>query len=294
VSRLVGSEMCIRDRADIDGNVKLTVWLDNKIPFKIPFQFLNFSTSAPQVTSVSFPVVSGGSKISASFSFNYRYADLVSYSILDQDNAIVYGPITLARKSYAQLYDLFSSGSTASESIVTNLFDIQPSVTSLKVKVSASNLTSTFPFDLQSVSLQSSATSLPQQLNQQTPAEVKFYYDELMSVENTTYISRGVTYYAFLQLKDVNGADILPANYGSYISTNPSPEFKAVESDDENVDIDLKGVSVTKVNGNDYLYSFKISPSSPFNDSAFVLDITYSPIIGIPIRDDRIGDVTNS
>jgi hypothetical protein len=278
-------------RADIDGKINLTVWLDNKIAFKIPFQFLNFSTSAPQVTSVSSPVVSGGSKISASFSFNYKYADLVSYSILDQDNAIVYGPITLARKSYAQLYDLFSSGSTASESIVTNLFDIQPSVTSLKVQVSASNLTSTFPFDLQSVSLQSSATSLPQQLNQQTPAEVKFYDDQAMTVE-ANYISRGVTYYAFLQLKDINGADILPANYGNYISTNPPPEFKAVESDDLNLDLD--GVSVTKVNGNDYLYSFKISPSSPFNDSAFVLDITYSPIIGIPIRDDRIGDVTNS
>jgi hypothetical protein len=45
---------------------------------------------------------------------------------------------------------------------------------------------------------------------------------------------------------------------------------------------------------NDYLYSFKIDPSSPFNDSAFVLDITYSPIIGIPTRDDRIGGAINS
>ena len=111
-----------------------------------------------------------------------------------------------------------------------------------------------------------------------------------MSVENTTYISRGVTYYAFLQLKDVNGADILPANYGSYISLNPSPKFEAVESQDAN--LDLTGVSVTKIN--DYLYSFKISASSPFNDSAFVLDITYSPIVGIPIRENRVGSITNS
>jgi hypothetical protein len=204
----------------------------------------------------------------------------------------VYGPVTLPKKSYAELYALFDSGSTVSENITTDEFEIQPSVTSLKVQVTASNLNSTFPFDPQSNSLQSSATSLPQQLNSQTPAQVKFYYDELMSVENTTYISRGVTYYAFLQLKDVNGADILPANYGSYISTNPPPEFKAVESDDKNVDIDLNGVSVIEIN--DYLYSFKISPSSPFNDSAFVLDITYSPIIGIPTRDDRIGGAINS
>jgi len=277
-------------RADIDGNVKLTVWLDNKIPFKIPFQFLNFSTIPPDVTYVSAPTITGASKIRAFFNFQYTRADLVSYSILDQDNSVVYGPVTLPKKSYAELYVLFDSGSTVSENIKTDEFEIQPSVTSLKVKVTASNLKSTVPFDPQSDSLQSSATSLPQQLNSQTPAQVKFYYDELMSVENTTYISRGVTYYAFLQLKDVNGANILPANYGSYISTNPSPEFKAVESQDLNND--LNGVSVTEIN--DYLHSFKIDPSSPFNDSAFVLDITYSPIIGIPTRDDRIGGAINS
>ena len=275
-------------RADINGNINLTVWLDNKIPFKIPFQFLNFSTTAPDVTSVSAPKITGASKIRAFFNFQYIRADLVSYSILDQDDSAVYGPVTLPKKSYAELYTIFDSGSTVSENVTTDEFEIQPSVTSLKVKVTASSLTSTFV--LQSDSLQSSTTSLPQQLNSQTPAQVKFYYDELMSVENTTYISRGVTYYAFLQLKDVNGADILPANYGSYISLNPPPEFKAVESEDQNEDV--TGVSVTKIN--DYLYSFKISPLSPFNDSAFVLDITYSPIIGIATRDDRIGKVTNS
>ena len=274
-------------RADINGKINLTVWLDNKIPFKIPFQFLNFSTTPPNVTYVSAPTITGASKIRAFFNFEYEYADSVTYSILDQDDSVVYGPVTLPKKSYTQLYDLFSSGSTVSENIKTDEFEIQPSVTSLKVEVTASSLTSAFV--LQSDSLQSSTTSLPQQLNSQTPAQVKFYYDELMSVENTTYISRGVTYYAFLQLKDVNGADILPANYGSYISLNPSPKFEAIESQDANIDIDLNGVSVTKIN--DYLYSFKISPSSPFNDSAFVLDITYSPIIGIPTRDDRIGRV---
>jgi hypothetical protein len=279
------------NRADINGRINLTVWLDNKIPFIIPFQFLNFSTNAPQIVSVNSPIISGESKVSASFSFSYRYADLVSYSILDQDNSVVYGPVILPKKSYSQLFSLFSSGSTASEAITTDIFDIQPGTTSLKVAVTAGNLTSTFPFDLQSVSLQSSATSLPQQLNRQTPAEVKFYSDQAMSPgTEATYISRGVTYYAFLQLKDVNGNDIDPINYGNYISINPPPEFKAVESQDLNED--LNGVSVTRIN--DYLYSFKISPSSPFNDSAFVLDITYSPIIAIPTKEDNIGGVTNS
>jgi hypothetical protein len=95
-----------------------------------------------------------------------------------------------------------------------------------------------------------------------------------------------------LQLKDVDGNDIDPANYGSYISLNPPPKFEAVESEDANED--LTGVSVTKINNNDYLYSFKIDPSSPFNDSAFVLDITYSPIVGIPIKEDGVGGITNN
>ena len=277
------------ERLDSNGNIKLILLLNNKTPFEIPFQFLNFSTNAPQVTSVSSPVVAGASEMSVSFNFNYRYADLISYSILDQDNSVVYGPVTLLRKNYTELFNLFYSGSTISENIKTDKFNIQPTVISLKVKVTAGNLNSSF--NLAEVSLQSSSTSLPQQLNQQTPAEVKFYSDQAMGPgTEITYISRGVTYYAFLQLKDVDGADILPANYGSYISLNPSPKFEAVESQDAN--LDLTGVSVTKIN--DYLYSFKISASSPFNDSAFVLDITYSPIVGIPIRENRVGSITNS
>jgi hypothetical protein len=239
------------------------------------------------VTSVSSPVVAGGSEISVSFNFNYRYADLISYSILDQDDSVVYGPVTLAKKPYAELFNLFSSGSIISESIKTDKFNLQPTITSLKAQVTAGNLNSSF--NLAEVSLQSSTTSLPQRLNQQTPAEVKFYSDQAKTIL-VDYINRGVVYYAFLQLKDVDGNDIDPANYGSYISLNPSPKFEAVESEDANED--LTGVSVTKIN--DYLYSFKISPSSPFNDSAFVLDITYSPIVGIPIREDGVGGITNN
>jgi len=277
------------ERLDASGNIKLILLLNNKTPFEIPFQFLNFSTNAPQVTSVSSPVVAGASEISVSFNFNYRYADLISYSILDQDNSVVYGPVTLAKKPYAELFNLFSSGSTISESIKTDKFNLQPTITSLKAQVTAGNLNSSF--NLAEVSLQSSTTSLPQQLNQQTPAEVKFYSDQAKTTV-AAYINRGVVYYAFLQLKDVDGNDIDPANYGSYISLNPSPKFEAVESEDANKD--LTGVSVTKINNNDYLYSFKIDPSSPFNDSAFVLDITYSPIVGIPIREDGVGGITNN
>jgi len=261
-------------KLDASGNIKLILLLNNKIPFEIPFQFLNFSTDAPEVISVSSPVVAGASDISVSFELDYRYADLISYSILDQDDSVVYGPVTLPRKSYVELYALFDSGSTASEKVKTNKFEIQSSVTSLKVKVTAANLNSSF--GLEEAYLLSSATSLPKRLNKDTPAEVKFYSDEAMTVP-VAYISRNVTYYAFLQLKDPDGGDIATANYGDYISMTTPPEFKAVESQDEN--LDLNGVSVTKINN--YLYSFNISAASGFNDDSFVLDITYSPIIGL-------------
>jgi len=176
---------------------------------------------------------------------------------------VVYGPVTLPRKSYVELYALFDSGSTASEKVKTNKFEIQSSVTSLKVKVTAANLNSSF--GLEEAYLLSSATSLPKRLNKDAPAEVKFYSDEVMTVP-VAYISRNVTYYAFLQLKDPDGGDIATANYGDYISMTTPPEFKAV-------------VSVTKINN--YLYSFNISAASGFNDDSFVLDITYSPIIGL-------------
>jgi hypothetical protein len=54
-------------KLDASGNIKLILLLNNKIPFEIPFQFLNFSTDAPEVISVSSPVVAGASDISVSF-----------------------------------------------------------------------------------------------------------------------------------------------------------------------------------------------------------------------------------
>lgn len=261
-------------RADINGNIPLTLWLDNQIDFVIPFRFLNFSTNAPQITSVSTPVLAGGSKASVSFNFVYKYADSLSYTILDNDGLIIYGPVEIKRKEYPELYDLFSSGSSVSQSIKTDSFDIPPSSTSLKVRVVAANINSSFTS--QEVSLDSSFKSIPKRLNKETPAVVNFYSDEAMTVQ-VNYISRAVTYYAFLQLKDVDGNDVPVANYSNYISTNPSPEFVAVESQDQN--LDLQGVSVTKIS--DYLYSFKIDTRSSFNDDAFVLDITYSPIIDL-------------
>ena len=122
----------------------------------------------------------------------------------------------------------------------------------------------------------SSFSAIPQKLNRETPAQVLFYSDQAMN--NTVQkINKDVLYYAFLQLYDVAGSAISSSNYGNYISTNPPPRFIGVESNDAN--IDLQGVTLTRVN--DYLYSFKIPSNSSFNDDAFVLDVSYLPIIDL-------------
>lgn len=259
--------------ASSNGTVNLTLWLDNKNPFVIPFKFISYSTNAPAINSVSTPVIAGGSTATATFNFSYEYADLIKYSIIDQTGADVYPEVALPKKSYPDLYNLFSLGSTASQSVTTDQFIIPSTSNSLKVRVFASNLNSSF--ELQTVSLDSSVRTIPKKLNKDNPATIKFYSS--YPSQEVSYINKDVEYYVFLQLNDADGNEILEADYPNYISVNPPPEFKAVESEDQ--ELDLQGVSVTRIN--DYLYSFKISSYSSFNDSSFVIDITYSPIIDL-------------
>lgn len=259
--------------ASPNGTVNLTLWLDNKNPFVIPFKFISYSTNAPAINSVSTPVIAGGSTATATFNFSYEYADLIKYSIIDQDGIDVYPEVTLPKKPYPDLYNLFFLGSTVSQSVTTDQFVIPSTSNSLKVRVFASNLNSSF--ELQTVSLDSSVRTIPKKLNKDNPATIKFYSS--YPSQEVSYINKDVEYYVFLQLNDADGNEILEADYPNYISVNPPPEFKAVESEDQ--ELDLQGVSVTKIN--DYLYSFKISSFSSFNDSSFVIDITYSPIIDL-------------
>ena len=154
---------------------------------------------------------------------------------------------------------------------------------SISINVKASVIKGTgspISFSQEIVSLDSTAFSMPKKLNEKTPAKIKFYSDQAMGPgTEVSFISKGVTYYAFLQLIDFDGSDVLVGDYADYISTNPAPKFTPIDiiESDQDVNNDLIGVSVIRIN--DYLYSFNISAQSGFDDSSFVLGVTYSPIL---------------
>ena len=266
------------------GKINLTLWLNNEIPFVLPFTIKNYTSSSPAIASVSTPLVvfSTSSRVEISSSVSYTYADSVEYSVLDQNSSILLGPIKLGKSSYADLLSKFTSGSSFSKSIDSKTFSLK-GATSISINVKASVIKGTgspISFSQEIVSLDSTAFSMPKKLNEKTPAKIKFYSDQAMGPgTEVSFISKGVTYYAFLQLIDFDGSDVLVGDYADYISTNPAPKFTPIDiiESDQDVNNDLIGVSVIRIN--DYLYSFNISAQSGFDDSSFVLGVTYSPIL---------------
>lgn len=268
------------ERLDSEGKITLTLWLDKKIPFDFDFIIRNTSSNSPNVTVVSTPKIISQSlaKIKLSFSTSYQYCDLIRYTIKDNLDREILSAVSLAKENYQTLYSIFSAGTTVSKSVETSFFDVVNDPSSIKVLVQGFNLNSASPFAIQVDSMESSSVSFPKRLNIKNPAEIIFYEDELKT-SIATLASKNKEFYAFLQLYDFAGSEILEANYDQYISTAFEPKFKPVESQDKNTDLDDL-VSVTRIT--DYFYKILIKSDSKFDDTAFVLDISYSPILENP------------
>lgn len=268
------------ERLDSQGKITLTLWLDKKIPFNFDFIIKNTSSNSPNITAVSTPKIISQSfaKIKLSFSTSYQYCDLIRYTIKDNLDREILSAISLAKENYQTLYSIFSAGTTVSKSVETSFFDVVNDPSSIKVLVQGFNLNSASPFAIQVDSMESSSVSFPKRLNIKNPAEIIFYEDELKT-SIATLASKNKEFYAFLQLYDFAGSEILEANYDQYISTAFEPKFKPVESQDKNTDLDDL-VSVTRIT--DYFYKILIKSDSKFDDTAFVLDISYSPILENP------------
>lgn len=266
-------------RLNSEGEIVFTLWLDKKIPFSFRFIIKNYSTNAPDVTAVSTPQIIYSSYTNArmSFSTSYKYSDLIRYSVKDNNNMVLLGPINLSKESYSVLLDHFVNGTTISKSITTPNFIIDSNPNSVKILVEGFNLQSDPPFGLQSDSQESSSSTFIKRLNTLKPAEVLFFNDQAMASPAES-ISKGKSFYAFLQLYDFDGSLISSSNYDQYISTTTAPIFKAIESSDMN--IDLNDVSVNKITS--YLYEILIKQTSGFNDTSFVIDIFYTPVLQDP------------
>jgi hypothetical protein len=111
-------------------------------------------------------------------------------------------------------------------------------------------------------------------------AEVILYSDETLTtvITQTAGIKKGEYFWAFLQIKDIDGNIVLnpSSNYSSYIAEGYQPEIFILESTgDENND--LEGVISERVDK--YTFKFKINNGSKFNDTNAVFQAQYIPII---------------
>lgn len=261
---------------DINNQVTISFLADGEIPFDFPFTFLNTSPSdAPVCNAFSLSRVQlNYPTANISFDLSYTYADELEYSIIDQDNAVVYGPI-LVKERFRDIETYFINGTTRQRSIQINNIAINNQINTLRAVAKVRNIQSATNYEpkIEDIEISSNTYSIPLKIGS---AEVILFSDSLLSVEITEII-KGQDFWAFLRIKDVDGNIVLDPenNYPSYIAAGYKPEIFMLESADANKDLD--GVISERVD--DYTFKFNIRNDSVFNDANAVFQAKYQPII---------------
>jgi hypothetical protein len=261
---------------DINNQVTISFLADGEIPFDFPFTFLNTSPSdAPVCNAFSLSRVQlNYPTVNISFDLSYTYADELEYSIIDQDNAVVYGPI-LVKEKFRDIETYFINGTTRQRSIQINNIAINNQINTLRAVAKVRNIQSATNYEpkIEDIEISSNTYSIPLKIGS---AEVILFSDSLLSVEITEII-KGQDFWAFLRIKDVDGNIVLDPenNYPSYIAAGYKPEIFMLESADANKDLD--GVISERVD--DYTFKFNIRNDSVFNDTNAVFQAKYQPII---------------
>lgn len=253
----------IGEDGKVNINLILVSNLNDEYVFTIPFRFINTSSSAPIIGSISNKQINltNDGKASISFSFTHNYSRSLEISVDSLFSK------KLDYKGYNILQPYFSAGTTSTENIITDSFDLG-GADSVNITVVGKNFNTAG--NEQEGSSSSSVAINVKQLNLDTPGTLIFYESDQSTLAEK--IIKGNTYYAFLQLKDKFGIDINTANYAEYIDVD-SIIVKAIESTDANIDID-DFVSVTDVGG--YFYEIKIQTNSKFNDAQFTIEAVYN------------------
>lgn len=249
-----------------DGSIEISYLLGGQYKFILPFKILNISSTPTSCSSVVISSVNfNQDKANVSFSFNYQYSDYVEYTILDSStSSIVYGPISKT---------LNYSTSSASSSIVTDYFDYSSIENGLIVNVKTRNQSGLNSFSESTAN--SSTYLISKRLSATNPAEFLFFNDQAKTTP-ITEISKGITYYVFLQLYDINDSAISEANYLEYIREGSITIFSLIDKSDDGEN-DLDGVILNKISN--YFYSFQIKVGSPFNDSDLNFEAQYESIV---------------
>jgi hypothetical protein len=278
VSSVIISKSNLFKLLDKENRIILSFLADGEVPFDFPFTFLNTSASNPPVCNafslsrvqLDYP------NASISFPLTYTYADEVEYSIIDQNDQQLYGPI-LIKEKFDDIEYYFTSGLPRQRSVQINNIKINNQVTSLRARATVRNIISAAnPSKAESTQTSSNSYSVPSKIGE---AEVALYSDDQLSTE-IFEITKGEFFWAFLRLKDINGNVISVGSYSSYLNSNYKPEILLLESADSNRDLD--GVISERVN--EYIFKFKIENSTLFNDTDAVFQAKYQPIIDSEIQ----------
>jgi len=260
---------------DNKNQIILSFLANGEVAFNFPFTFLNTSQANPPVCNafslsrvqVSYP------KASISFTLQYTYADEIEYRVIDQDDNSLYS--ILIKERFRDIESYFLSGATRQRSVQINDLTIPKPATSLRVSATVRNLYSASnPIKIEDTKVSSPDYLLPLLIS---AAEVILYSDDALTNE-ITEIVKGEYFWAFLQIKDIDGNIVLnpSSNYSSYIAGGYQPEIFILESrGDENND--LEGVISERVDK--YTFKFKINNGSKFNDTNAVFQAQYIPII---------------
>jgi hypothetical protein len=257
-----------------NNQVLLSFLADGNTPFKFPFSFLNVSPNDPPVCS-AFSL----SKVQLNypnaniyFDISYSFADELEYSVIDQDDNVLYGPI-LIKERFRDIESFFVNGTPRQRSIKIENVKISNTATTLRVRAIVRNIKSATEYDpkQEDEKISSNPYSLPLKIGS---AEVVLFSDANLTTE-IQKITKGEDFYAFLQIKDLNDAVVDPLQYGDYLAANYKVKIVIIESDDAN--IDLAGVISSEVDK--YTVKFNIQNTSVFNDTSAVFQAEYLPII---------------
>jgi len=258
-----------------NNQVLLSFLADGDTPFNFPFTFLNVSPADLPVCNpfslseiqINYP------NVNISFDISYNFADELQYSVIDQNDNTLYGPIII-KERFRDIETFFINGTPRQRSIKIKNVTINNATTSLRVKAVARNIKSATEYDPKQEDEQISSNEyfLSPTISE---AEV-ILYSEYPLVNELTEITKGKEFWAFLRIKDAAG-DIVPeANYSNYISQGYQAEIFILESrGDANNDLD--GVTSSRVDN--YTFKFIIDNGTKFNDANAVFQAQYIPVI---------------